>query len=124
METTTNETVKKANPFLLRAKAAFVEIGGAFKTLSMDAKIIVLLILAILIGGLFCGSLGGEAEENSSETSSGSFSGDVKNAWSQGVKDAEKDPEYQQAMKDVKKGASDIKKGLNGLKGAASGLGF
>jgi len=123
----TNENGKKANRFVVRGKAACKEIGVAFMGLSLDAKIIVGLSIAVLVGAIFCTAVT-NCPAHTDDVSAGSLISDakqsLKESYQEGLNDVKNDPEIKKNMEDIKKNCKELGEASGQLKNAMQGLGF
>lgn len=122
------ETSKKANPFVVRSKAACVEMWEAFKALSTDAKILLCSVLGILIIGICCTSTMGDSVSDQSETSAGSLLSDakesIKESYREGLNKVKNDAGIKKDLQDVKDNCRKLGEASRELNDALQGLNF
>lgn len=122
------ETLKKTNPFIMRGKAACKEIGVSFMALSMDAKIIVCIVLLVLAVAIFCGGSGSDGMGSREDLSAGSMLSDagksIKESYQQGLRDVKNDAEINKDIEEIRKQSKKVGEAAGQLKDAIKGLSF
>jgi len=119
---------KKGNAFVQRSKAACSEVGGAFKALSMDAKILVCVVIGLLVAGIICSACGSGGDASLASSNEDSLLDDAKKSLSEsyhkGLDEAMNDSEVKQELQGVKENCKKLNEAAGELKGAMQGLGF